>query len=36
LEYARQENRHFDAHCNEKVSTYCLSSPLYWFSKANS
>lgn len=25
LEYARQENRHFDSHCNEKVSTYCLS-----------
>lgn len=27
LEYARQQNRHFDAHCTEKVSTYCL---LFW------
>jgi len=26
LEYARQQNKHFDAHCNEKVSTYCLLS----------
>jgi hypothetical protein len=25
LEYAREENRHFDSHCIEKVSTYCSS-----------